>query len=153
MTARLHLADPEDLPKLLPLVAAYHGFEGIDRTDAARTSALTPLLEGSPHGAVWLIGPRRAPVGYIAISFGWSIELGGMDGFIDEFYIRESVRGRGMGTEVLATILPELARAGLMALHLEVAPDNTRARKLYEARGFRLRERYRLMTWRVRGDV
>ncbi len=61
-------------------------------------------------------------MGYIAVSFGWSIELGGMDGFLDEFYIREGVRGRGMGSEVLAALLPQLAQAGLVGLSLEVAP-------------------------------
>ncbi len=149
MTAALSLAGPQDLDRLLPLVAAYHDFEGIAQSDAERRAALMPLLQGSPHGAIWLIGPRRAPVGYVAVSFGWSIELGGMDGFLDEFYIRQSVRGRGMGSEALAVLLPELARAGLVALTLEVAPDNDRAARVYERRGFRLRDGYHLMTWRA----
>ena len=147
MTAALHLATETDLNALLPLVAAYHAFEGIERNDDHRRDALAPLLQGSPLGAVWLIGPKRAPVGYIAISFGWSLELGGMDGFIDEFFIRETVRGRGMGGEVLASLIPQLAGVGLKALHLEVAKDNLRATSLYERYGFRLRDRYNLMTW------
>jgi len=146
MTAALHLATETDLDKLLPLVAAYHAFEGIARSDDHRRDALTPLLQGSPLGAVWLIGPKRAPVGYIAVSFGWSIEMGGMDGFIDEFFIRETVRGRGMGGEVLADLIPQLAEVGLKALHLEVAPENARAQKLYQRHGFRARG-YQLMTW------
>ena len=132
------------------MVAAYHAFENITQSDEARRTALQPLLDGSPHGAVWLIGPRRAPVGYIAISFGWSIALGGMDGFVDEFHIRENVRGRGMGSEALAQLIPQLAAAGLMALHLEVSPDNTRAQKLYARRGFKMRNGYRLMSWTAR---
>lgn len=149
MSAALTLATEQDLDRLLPMIAAYHAFEGIAQSDDARRDAVAPLLAGSPHGAVWLVGPRRAPVGYIAVSFGWSIELGGMDGFLDEFYIREGVRGRGMGSEVLAALLPELAQAGLVGLSLEMAPDNVRARKLYERRGFRLRDGFNLMTWRA----
>ncbi len=147
MSARLHLAEAADLDRILPLVAAYHAFEGIEQSDDARRDAVLPLLQGSPHGAIWLIGPRRAPVGYIAICFGWSIEMGGMDGFIDEFFIREKLRGRGMGGEVLNALMPQLAAAGLRALHLEVAHDNAGAQKLYGKRGFRRRERYGLMTW------
>lgn len=150
MTAKVHLATADDLDRLLPLVAAYHAFEQIAQDDDARRAALLPLLDGSPHGAIWLIGPRRSPVGYIALSFGWSIEFGGMDGVVDEFFIRESVRGRGMGTEVLMSLLPQLAQAGLKALHLEVGRDNESARKLYEKRGFRMRDGYSLMTWRAR---
>ena len=147
MTTAVHLAQVDDLDRLLPLVAAYHAFEQVETTEDARRAALMPLLEGSPHGAVWLIGPRKAPVGYIVITFGWSIEMGGLDGFVDEFFIRETVRGRGMGSEVLATLLKQLASAGLKALHLEVDRGNARAQRLYERHGFRLRDRYNLMSW------
>lgn len=149
MTAALHLATIEDLDRVVPLVAAYHAYEGIEQDDAARRGAIEPLLKGSEHGALWLIGPRRAPVGYIAISFGWSIELGGLDGIIDEFFMRENVRGRGMGTEVLRLLLKQLSAAGMKALSLEVAPENARATKLYARRGFVLRDGYNFMTWRA----
>lgn len=146
MSAALHLAGPDDLQKLLPMVTAYHAQEGIELSPEARETGLLPLLKGSPHGAVWLIGPRKAPVGYIAITFGWSIEMGGLDGFVDEFFIRENVRGRGMGTEVLAALVKELAGGGLMALHLEVSPGNERAQRLYRRLGFRTRDGFHLMT-------
>lgn len=70
MTAALHLATEDDLDRLLPLVTAYHAFETIEQNDKVRRAAILPLLQGSPLGAVWLIGPRKGPVGYIAITFG-----------------------------------------------------------------------------------
>ena len=147
MSAALHLAGQDDLDRLLPLIAAYHAFENITQSDNDRRAAVLPLLQGSPHGAIWLIGPRRAPVGYIAVSFGWSIEMGGLDGFIDEFFIRENVRGRGMGGEVLNALTRQLAASGLKALHLEVAQNNSVARKFYEKQRFAPRDRFSLMTW------
>lgn len=146
MSASLHLAKPDDLERLEPLVAAYHRFEGIQSSEQQRTRALAPLLAGTPHGAAYLIGMRRAPVGYIAVSFGYSLEMGGIDGFIDEFYIRQNVRGRGMGTEVLAALLPALEQSGLKALHLEVSPKNTDAQRLYARAGFKIRDGFHLMT-------
>ena len=142
----LQLARPDDLPKLEALVAGYHAFEGIDSTPESRAAALMPLLEGTPLGVAYLIGPRVAPVGYIVISFGYSVELGGMDGFIDEFFIRERVRGRGMGSEVLLSLLPALEQHGLKALHLEVDRDNEAAQRLYARAGFKPRDKYHLMT-------
>ena len=142
--SRLHLATPEDLPRLDGMVAQYHALEGIESDEEHRRTALMPLLEGSPHGAVWLIGPRMSPVGYVAISFGWSIELGGMDGFIDEVWLREAVRGRGMGGEALSELLKSLDAAGVKALHLEMANDNP-AERLYRRLGFRRRD-FALMT-------
>jgi len=145
VSASLHLCTTADIDVLLPLVAAFHSHEKLERTGLQRQSALIPLLDGTPHGVVYLIGPRKAPVGYIVVSFGYSVEFGGIDGFIDEFFIRANVRGRGVGGEVLASLLPVLADHGVKALHLEVAAKN-RAEKLYARAGFRLRDGYHLMT-------
>lgn len=145
MSQLLHLATAADIDRLLPMVAAYHAEEGIDVDDAHRRAAVAPLLEGSPHGAVWFIGPKMSPVGYVAVCFGWSIELGGMDGFIDEIWVREKVRGRGMGSEALHLLLKTLKETGLQAMHLEMAEDNP-AERIYRRAGFRRRD-FSLMTW------
>lgn len=142
----LRLATSEDLDRLLPLVAGFHAQNGIEQDDDMRRGALQPLLDGSPHGAIWMIGPRVAPVGYIAVSFGWSIKFGGLEAFLDEIYVRERVRGRGMGSEALASLVRALAEQGINAMHLEVDADNDRARLLYERIGFQSRNRFHLMT-------
>ncbi|MEM1064212.1 MAG: GNAT family N-acetyltransferase [Pseudomonadota bacterium] len=150
MSAALHLARPEDMAALTPMVAAFHADQGLDTDETHRAAALAPLLEGSPHGCAYLIGPRKAPVGYLIVSFGWSVEFGGLDGFIDELFIRPSVRGRGVATETLAAVLGELERAGLRALHLEAAADRPRLERLYARAGFKMRKGYHLMTRRAR---
>lgn len=146
MSAALHLAGPDDMDRLLPMVTAYHAEEGLDSDEAHRRAGLEPLLQGSPLGAVYLIGPRVGPVGYIVVSFGWSLEFGGMDGYVDEFWIRPGVRGRGLGSEVLAALIPALEAAGLKALHLEAGAENSHAQRLYARHGFVLRDGFHLMT-------
>ncbi|MEL7097788.1 MAG: GNAT family N-acetyltransferase [Pseudomonadota bacterium] len=146
MSAALTLAAPEHLDKLASLVAAFHAEAGLALSDEHRAAALAPLLEGSPHGAAYLIGPPRAPIGYIIVSFGYSVEFGGMDGFVDELFIRPGVRGRGVASEVLHALPRALAGAGLKALHLEVATQNAPAQRLYARAGFKLRDDYHLMT-------
>ena len=113
MSAALHLAKPDDLERLMPLVAAFHAEEALQSTEDSRHAALTPLLDGSPHGAVYLIGPQRAPIGYIVVTFGWSVEFGGLDGFIDEIFIRSGVRGRGVGSEVITSLVAMLKSVGM----------------------------------------
>ncbi|MHC0053089.1 GNAT family N-acetyltransferase [Actibacterium sp. D379-3] len=142
----LTLAGPDDIDRLLPLVAAYHAFEGIARTDEQRRAVLDLLYAEDIQAAIWLIGPQRAPVGYIAVAFGFSIELGGREAFIDEFFIREAVRGRGMGSQVLQILLPMLRQMGIRAVHMEVSHDNADAARLYQRAGFRARSKYHLMT-------
>lgn len=146
MSATLTMAQPAHLDKLVSLVAAFHAEEGLTSSDEARRAGLAPLLDGIPHGAAYLIGPARAAVGYVIVSFGWSVEFGGMDAFIDEIYIRPPVRGRGIASEVLIALPNALAGAGVRAVHLEVDRDNATARRLYTRAGFAPRERYMLMT-------
>lgn len=140
MSAALHLARPEDLDRLEALVAAFHAERGVEQTEEARRAALAPLLEGVPHGAAYLIGPARAPLGYVVISFGWSVEFGGLAGTVDELYVRPAVRRRGIAGEVLIALPKALAGAGLKLLHLEVDRADEAALRLYARAGFRPRE-------------
>ena len=143
---QLTLAKPDDLDRLTRLVTDFHTEQGIKQDAETRRAALAPLLEGSPHGAAYLIGPSRAPIGYIIVCFGWSVEFGGMDGFVDELYIRPAVRGRGIGSEVLMSLPKALAGAGLKALHLEVKSEDDRTQRFYRKLRFQPREGYSLMT-------
>ena len=142
----LHLAGVEDADRLLPLVAAFHEEQGFGTDDAHREAAIVPLLEGLPHGAVWLVGPRRAPVGYVVLSFGWSVEFGGMDGIVDELYIRPAVRRRGMGGEALDGLAKAMREAGLKALHLEAQLGDDRLHGFYRRAHFHPREGFALFS-------
>ncbi|KAA2316898.1 GNAT family N-acetyltransferase [Pseudooceanicola sediminis] len=149
MTTSLHLANAADLERLLPMVRACHEELGYAMlTPEALSESVLPLLEGDPHGAIYIIGPNRAPIGYAALSFGWSLEFGGLDGSLQQIWIRPGVRGRGIGTEVLSSLPRALAQAGLAALHLEVKREDEKTRRLYHLSGFRARDNYMLMSRR-----
>jgi len=80
------------------------------------------------------------------ITFGWSVEFGGLVGFIDEIYIRSGVRGRGVGAEVITSLVAMLKSVGMKALHLEVEPENERALRLYKRCHFKPRTGYQMMS-------
>ena len=128
------------------MVEAFHQHMGIASDVAHRHAAIAPLLDGLPHGAVYLIGPNSAPVGYIVISFGWSVEFGGLDVVLDEFYVRERVRGRGMGGEALRALMKTLSTYGVKAMSLEVDTTDAKTHALYKRLGFRLRDSYGYMS-------
>ncbi|WP_417673710.1 GNAT family N-acetyltransferase [Pseudodonghicola sp.] len=146
MTTALHLARPEDLERLLILSTACHYELGLERSDDDRCAGLQPLLDGMPQGAIYLIGPARAPLGYIVLSFGWSLPLAGMEARVEELYIRPPVRGRGIATEVLGSLPRALAQAGVKAIHLHLGPSTDRTRDLFARARFREEEGTRVMT-------
>ena len=100
-------------------------------------------------GAAYLIGPPGAPIGYIIVTFGWSIGIDGMDGFKDELYVRSGVRNLGIASEVLLSLPHALAGARLKVLQLKVHATNERAARVCARAGFRLHEDYTLMTRRL----
>lgn len=149
---KLKIADVTDVEVLLPLVRQYHQFEQINMSDVERIKAFTPLLNGNSLGQIWLILSSEKVVGYIALCFGYSIEFGGRDAFVDEFFIEATARGQGLGRKVLEAIKAEASRLRVIALHLEVARTNQRAKELYANLGFETRERFHLMSCSLAGD-
>ena len=125
----LHLAREGDETRLLPMLRACHTELGLATEEWALREALMPILEGAPHGAVYIAGPARAPIGYAAISFGWSLAAGGLSAELDEIWVRPAIRGRGIGGELLSTLPRALTEAGLKRLRFQVpGPEHALAR-------------------------
>ena len=146
MPLTLRRATIDDTDAVVGLVRLYHAFEAIKFRGRATIDALTPLLQHGDVGGIWIIELAGSTIGYIALCFGYSIELGGRDAFIDELFIVEEHRGKGFGKIVLEDIQSKAREIKVKALHLEVERTNDRARNLYRSLGFASRERFHLMT-------
>ena len=94
MSAQLTLAVSEDYPRLAPLMEALDIEIGVAHDAVAREAAIMPLLEGSPLGAVYIIGPTRAPIGFLVMTLTWSLDYGGIMASVREIYVRPGVRVR-----------------------------------------------------------
>lgn len=142
----LELAGPAQLEELLPLVAAYHAFEDVDSSMAQRRSSVAKLLQDKSLGEIWLVRKVDGLIGYIAVCYSYSIEFGGRDAFVDEFYVAAAERGRGIGGRVLKEIAALLRARGIVVVHLEVDRQNLRARAAYARAGFSSRDKYHVMS-------
>jgi GNAT superfamily N-acetyltransferase len=129
-------------------VREFWEIERIPFVESAVRRALGGILSNAEHGRVVVIELESRPVGYYALTLGYSLEFGGRDAFVDELYLRAPQRGRGIGTQALEHAAGLCAELGVGALHLEVDHVNPRARALYERAGFAVHERA-LMTRRI----
>jgi GNAT superfamily N-acetyltransferase len=77
--------------------------------------------------------------GYALLVSFWSNEMGGEVCTIDELYVEPEQRGRGHATRLFEDLSTpsEPWLESIIALALEVTPDNVRARNFYERIGFR----------------
>ena len=137
MSASVNLAGEENAALCLALMEKHHAEQGLPYDDAHRIAVASPLLAGNPLGAIWLIGPARAPLGYVLVTFAWSVEAGGMVGWISEIYMRPSVRKRGIGTETLHAVAVALRAGGIKALHAEIGGADNPLLHFWKRVGFR----------------
>ena len=148
MGAELRMACEADADVLLVFMREYYAYDGhhFDH-DKARAALITFLADAS-LGTAWLIQDDRAAIGYIVLTYGYSLEFLGRDAFIDEFFIREDYRGRGLGRQVLHAVEQFAQEQGIKAVHLEVVRANQNALQVYRKLGFIDRAHY-LMTKRI----
>lgn len=117
-------------------------------TESHSVTAMDALIADESLGRIWMIEVDQKSIGYAAMTFVHSIELGGRCAFVDELYVASEFRGQGIGRSALELIV-DLARAtGVGVLLLEVSPENERARRLYHSVGFNERK-YQILAKRI----
>jgi ribosomal protein S18 acetylase RimI-like enzyme len=153
MDSPIRLAQTGDLERVAALMGEFYAESGypLDRERAAR--ALAQLIAERDVGRLWLIVSGGGVVGYLAVTFGFSLEYYGRDAFIDDLYIQPPFRGAGLGTRVLEVVVPECRALGIGALHLEVERSNRAAQDLYQRQGFRDNDRQLLSLRLLPGDA
>ena len=132
---------PGDLDALTALARAYYAYDRHDWDAPVIRAALKQLCDGTPYARCFFILQDGQRIGYVSASYGFSIEVGGLDFFLDEFFLEEAWRGRGLGRQALALIEAEVRKLGGLRLCLEAELHNPRAAQLYATSGYQEHER------------
>jgi GNAT superfamily N-acetyltransferase len=147
METTYKFADNSDTELLIQFIQEFYKYDGHPFDEASICAALAKILEDNSLGRVWLIQQDNQAIGYIVLTFGYSLEYRGRDAFIDEFYIRESHRGQGVGVKTIQFIESVCPSLEIKALHLEVERENTIAQSFYRKVGFADQNRYLMTKW------
>ncbi|MBD2579162.1 GNAT family N-acetyltransferase [Oscillatoria sp. FACHB-1406] len=140
-------ASQAHVPLLAEFMQRFYAIDHYPFDEGIVRDALVGLIANDSLGRIWLIEWGGIAVGYVVLTFSYSLEYGGRNAFIDELYLEENYRGQGIGTEAVRFIEEMCQELGVKALHLEVEPGNIRGQSLYRKRGFKMHERH-LMTRR-----
>ena len=147
MEPTFRVADPSDADALLALMRELYAHERIVFDEPKARGALAQLLADDSCGVAHLLLFGGEVAGYLVLTFGFSLEFGGRDAFVDELYVRDEFRGRGMGKAALRLAADVCRARGVRALHLEVERANEGAQGLYRRAGFVDHDRYLLTRW------
>jgi GNAT superfamily N-acetyltransferase len=111
VSAEIRLARPDDVEALRVCARAFHAEDG-HALPAAGEKALAALIEDRSSGCVLVLESRGEIVGYAAVCYGYSVEYGGRDGFIDDLYVTPAFRRRGFGRRLFEAAERQARAAG-----------------------------------------
>ncbi|HVR96304.1 MAG TPA: GNAT family N-acetyltransferase, partial [Thermoanaerobaculia bacterium] len=98
------LATAADEDLLLELMQEFYIIEHLPYDEQVACRALKELWSHTHLGRIYLIHSEGKAAGYLVITFGFSLEFHGRDAMVDELYLREAFRGRGLGRESLELV-------------------------------------------------
>ena len=141
-------AVPAEVGSVAPLFLRYLAFYGRDHGEAAAAAFLRERLERQ-ESVVLLAEPgttgrgqAAAPVGFVQLYPGFESLSLGVSWVLNDLYVLESARGRGVAAALLESAEGTARAAGAVSLTLETAHDNRVAQRLYERQGYRVDEEY-----------
>ncbi|MEJ7712120.1 MAG: GNAT family N-acetyltransferase [Pyrinomonadaceae bacterium] len=141
------LATLVDEERLIGLMREFYVVEHLSFDEALARSSVQRVLVESAVGVAYVLCVDEETIGYLVLTFGFSLEFGGRFGLLDELYLREQFRGRGAGRACLRFIEQVCSERGISVLRLEVDRSNRAALGLYESAGYRAHDRDLMTKW------
>jgi ribosomal protein S18 acetylase RimI-like enzyme len=125
-----------DIDLAVAMMREFYAIDGYPIDVHVSRKLFTEFIENENLGKSWLIFSDGDIVGYVILTFIFSFEFKGRIAFIDELYISEHARGKGIGKDTVAFIKAEGEKLLVKMLYLEVEHHNSAAQKLYQSAGF-----------------
>lgn len=106
----------------------------IDKEIIIRT--FESAVNKSPFIRALMIEDNGTAVGFGLLSFSYATEAGGLAVLLEDLYLDETCRGKGLGSKFIQFIESEYPSA--KRFRLEVAGENIRAIDLYKKLGYKI---------------
>lgn len=99
------------------------------------------FTENESLGRGWTLVLDGEVMGYFILTFVFSFEYKGRIAFLDELFISEKARGKGLGKQALNFMAAQAKLLSVKIIYLEIENHNDAAKKLYLSKGFTLHNR------------
>jgi GNAT superfamily N-acetyltransferase len=132
----VRLATLTDIDALVRLRRQFYAEGNRSLSEHAASRAFEALLDDSRLGQVWMIEDDGHAAGFVVLTVSYSMEYGGLRGFVEDFYVAPQYRRRGLGHAALEEVKRACRRRGVRVLVVETGPDNNAAMSAYRSVGF-----------------
>jgi len=91
--------------------------------ESALGDALALFVDRPDYGFVWLAYDDGIPAGCVSVSFAISTETGGLAASLDDLWVAQDRRRRGIGSALLATLHGRLDQLQVTQIKATIPPD------------------------------
>lgn len=96
-------------------------------------NAFNTALKDDTYIRIYILEYDSITAGYASIAVTYTTEGGGLTLWLDELYIKEQYRGKGLGSELIAYLKTDV---NVKRIRIEITPENSGAERLYKSLDF-----------------
>lgn len=130
-----------DAALVVSMMQDFYAIDNYPMDIAVSKGLFFEFIENESLGRGWLIELDGTIAGYIILTFVFSFEYKGRIAFLDELFIAETARGKGLGKQALDFIQEQAKLLSVKIIYLEIENHNETARKLYASKNFSIHNR------------
>lgn len=135
LSVRLAIAD--DIDALVGLMHDFYAESGFELDHAWAAASFARLLADPALGCVWLAHEGALPAGHAVLTTRYTMEHGGLSGYVDDLYVKPVFRRIGAATALLAQLIAECRTRGCKSVQVEAGESNVAALAAYAKFGLR----------------
>ncbi len=137
MSVEINLAMVSDAPALSALLVHLFVQEAEFQPDTvAQQRGLTAILNNSNVGEILVARQNGQIVGMVNLLYTVSTALGARVALLEDMVIAPSMRGSGLGSQLLAAAIEHAKQRGCLRITLLTDADNGAAHAFYQKQGF-----------------
>jgi ribosomal protein S18 acetylase RimI-like enzyme len=130
------IAGPHESGAVAGLLCEFRDWWGYrEPTDAQMADRVARVLAGG-ESEFLLAGDRGHPAGVCQLRYRFGVWLGARDCWLEDLFVREDARGRGLGRALARAAVARARERGCRRIELDVNEANDAALALYRALGF-----------------
>ena len=131
---RIKRVTPSNFSELEQLITSLAQYEHLDPPDAeARRRLFADAFSDPPRYEAWLAKADGVPAGYVTFYFTYSTFLARPSLFLEDIFVREEFRHRGIGHELFAFCREVAKERGCGRMDWQVLTWNEPAIRFYES--------------------
>ncbi len=136
-----HALQSSDIETIVPLMQEFYAIDNYPIDPETTKELFQTFIEDENLGMAWLISHNNNFVGYVIVTYIFSFEYKGRIAFLDELYLNEKARSKGIGKAALAFIQEHAMQKDLKIMYLEIESHNNVAKNLYLANDYTIHNR------------